>query len=118
MTSISENQKPILISDNQISLNEETNLYKILEELEIDDLNKLRILHEIFTHENKLGLFLIDPIKSYIKKNKLITSDKKSIWMKKNQNGYSEVNGNDLDLICCNMFGSLIKELRKKGLIQ
>ena len=114
----SHNCNTDLIINNNIYLNEDTNLYQILEEIGIDDDNKLRILYQILNHDNKLGLFLIDPIKTYIKKNRLIVSNQESIKIKKNQFGYFEVDGTDLEKICSHMVSSLITGLRKNGIVQ
>src|SRR5688500_7472678 len=62
-----------------IYLNENTDVYKIFDEYEIPNKNKLAKLAEMCTDSNKLAYLVRPPMKDYIKKHDLLYTDKKQI---------------------------------------
>ena len=107
----------VQINTINIYLNENTDMYKIFDEYGIEDRSKIAKLVEICNEKNKLGYLVRDPMKDYIKKNNLLYTKKKKVYMKKDDKGFVPVNLNELNTMSDRMVDSLYTGIWKHHII-
>ncbi len=99
-----------------VYLNNTTDLYKIFDDYGISDENKCAKLIEMCKDSNKLAFLVRDPLKDWIKKNDLIYMNNKKVYIRKDINGFAEINLNDLNLLTDYCAENLYKGLLKNYL--
>jgi hypothetical protein len=104
--------------NQNIYLNDKTDLYKIYDEYGMSDEKKISNFIEICEDTNKLSVFIREPLKSYIKKNHLLHVKEGEIYVKINDKGFSKQNLDDLNKMTNKLVKSLLYGIMKNNPLQ